>query len=80
MNNEEIIKDLSNIVNNVLGRSSTILSMDTIASDIEGWDSLTNVKILYECELKWGIRLTFEQLSSLSCVGDLVEMIIKGNN
>ena len=45
------------------------------AHDVDGWDSLSHVKILYKCELKWNIRLTLEELSSLQNIGDLVMII-----
>ena len=80
MDNSKILDELSEIVKEILGKDSIFLSMQTTANDIEGWDSLTHVKILYECELRWKIKLTFEQLSSLKCVGDLVELISKVEN
>ena len=45
------------------------------ANDIEGWDSLSHVKILYRCEMQWGIKLTYQQLTNLKCIGDLVDII-----
>ena len=77
MNKSIILEELSEIVRDILGKDSISLFMHNTASDIEGWDSLTHVKILYECELKWNIKLSFEELSCLNCVGDLVELIYK---
>ena len=77
MDKSIILEELAEIVRDILGKDSISLFMHTTASDIEGWDSLTHVKILYECELKWNIKLSFEELSCLNCVGDLVELIYK---
>ena len=75
MVNSNIIDELSSIVCKVLGKDSLILRREMTANDIEGWDSLSHVKILYQCEMKWGIKLTYQQLTNLKCIGDLVDII-----
>ena len=61
----------------VTGNEDLELSSTTTAKDVRGWDSLSHVQILYKCELKWGIRLTLKELSSLNNVGDLVNIIVR---
>ena len=73
----EIIKELSKIVMEVTGNEYLELSSSTTAKEVRGWDSLSHVQILYKCELKWGIRLTLKELSSLNNVGDLVNIIVR---
>ena len=75
--NNEIIKELSKIVMEVTGNEDLELSITTTAKEVRGWDSLSHVQILYKCELKWGIRLTLKELSSLNNVGDLVNIIVR---
>lgn len=79
MNNSEkkILDELSKIVREVLGKDDILLTKNTTANDVAGWDSLSHVQILYKCELNWGIRLSLKELSSLNNVGDLVEIIVK---
>ena len=75
--NDVIIKELAKIVMEVTGNEDLELSSTTTAKDVRGWDSLSHVQILYKCELKWGIRLTLKELSSLNNVGDLVNIIVR---
>jgi len=75
--NNVIIKELAKIVMEVTGNEDLELSSTTTAKDVRGWDSLSHVQILYKCELKWGIRLTLKELSSLNNVGDLVNIIVR---
>ena len=70
---------LSEIVSEVLGTKNINLTNDMTAKDVEGWDSLSHVQILHSCELRWGIRLSLEELSSLETIGDLVCIIDKSN-
>ena len=73
--NKDIYEDLKNLVSEVLGSDVGDLTPEMTAHDVDGWDSLSHVKILYKCELKWNIRLTLEELSSLQNIGDLVMII-----
>ena len=77
MKNEisNIIEELRGIVSDVLGSEVIELKPEMTAQDVDGWDSMSHVKILYACELKWNIRLSLEELSSLENIGDLVEII-----
>ena len=75
--NNVIIKELAKIVMEVTGNEDLELSSTTTAKEVRGWDSLSHVQILYKCELKWGIRLTLKELSSLNNVGDLVNTIVR---
>lgn len=76
-NKQEILKILEKIVEDVTGNDNISLSPSMTAYDVEGWDSLSHVQILYECEQKWKIRLTLEELDSLENIGDLVKIIEK---
>lgn len=74
---KKILDELSKIVGEVIGKDDILLTKNTTANDVAGWDSLSHVQILYKCELNWGIRLSLKELSSLNNVGDLVEIIVK---
>ena len=74
---KDIFDDLRALVSEVLGYEIVLLKPEMTAHDVDGWDSLSHVKILYECELKWNIRLSLEELSSLENIGDLVKIIEK---
>ena len=74
---KEILKILETIVEDITGSDNVTLNPTMTANDVEGWDSLSHVQILYECELKWNIRLTLQELDSLNNIGDLVEVIKK---
>ena len=74
---KEILKILEAIVEDITGNDNVTLNTKMTANDVEGWDSLSHVQILYKCELKWNIRLTLQELDSLNNIGDLVEVIKK---
>ena len=49
------------IVSNVLNRTGIELRPEMQASDVEGWDSLSHVQIIYNCELKFGIQFSLSE-------------------
>ena len=71
------INALKKIISDVLGIEISILKRDMTAKDIKGWDSRAHVRILHNCESKLGISLTFEEISQLEEVGDLIDIIKK---
>tara|TARA_B100001989_G_C24483001_1_gene435470 strand:- start:247 stop:519 length:273 start_codon:yes stop_codon:yes gene_type:complete len=73
----EILKILKSIIEDVLNKEIITFDVNMSAKDIEGWDSLTHVQIIYKCEIKFKLRFTLAELGSLKNVGDLVFIIKK---
>ena len=66
---------IANIVREVLGDDSIELRLDSRPREIEGWDSLANVSIVFSVEESLGVRLGTDALVSLQTVGDLVSAV-----
>lgn len=47
----------------------------TTASDIKGWDSLNNVKLMVKIEKKFAMRFKTGEVVSLKNVGELLSLI-----
>ncbi len=69
---ENCLKELTKIVSEIVGHNNFILKFEMKATDVEGWDSLSHVQIIHECETSLGVRFTLEEISNLNTVGDLV--------
>ncbi len=77
--NENIYKKLAEIVSEVVGHNNFELKVDMKATDVEGWDSLSHVQIIHECETSLGVRFTLEEISNLNTVGDLISLMEKNS-
>lgn len=75
MNTQKIIHELNLIFEDVIDEGKVELSLDTTAKDVEGWDSLNHVQIIYAIEQKYGIKFNLTEIQSLNNVGDLVNLI-----
>ena len=68
---------LEKIVSNILRRENISLTMDMTAPDVEGWDSLNHVQILFTIEEELGIKFPINEIQNLNTIGDLVELMNK---
>ena len=75
----KILNELSDIVSNVTGVDNLQLTVEMTANDVENWDSMSHVRILFECEQKWGMRLSINEISNLHNIGDLIKLIQKAS-
>ena len=55
----------------ILGNDDIVLTPETQASDVPGWDSLANINIVFGIEEEFGIRFSDDDLASSNNVGEL---------
>ena len=68
---------LEKIVSNILRKENISLSMEMTAPDVEGWDSLNHVQILFTIEEELGIQFPIHEIQNLNTIGDLVKLMNK---
>lgn len=47
------------------------------ADDIEGWDSVSHIVLIYAIEDGFGIKFSSRDLEQLTCVGDLIDIVTR---
>lgn len=75
MENETIISKLQAIVQDVLDNESLHIIEQTVATDVEGWDSLAHINILSQIEREFGVRFSLDELARFSTVGKIVDAV-----
>ena len=73
--NAEILKGLSEIVEEVAGIETTEVTADKTFVDDLDIDSLSMVEIAVQAEDKFGVKIPDDQLAELKTVGDAVDYI-----
>ena len=68
---------LEKVVSEILKRENISLSIKMTAADVEGWDSLNHVQILFTLEQELGVQFAVYEIQNLKTIGDLVELINK---
>lgn len=72
---EEVFQRLLGIFRDVIDEDDLELRNDTTADQVEGWDSLAQVRILIAAEKAFNIRLNIDEINNLPDVGALVDAI-----
>jgi acyl carrier protein len=73
----EILQKLQQVFCDVFDDDSIVLSPQTKADDIPGWDSLAQVKIILGCERVFAIRLRPREINVLENVDEMTEHLEK---
>ncbi|HEV8079750.1 MAG TPA: acyl carrier protein [Chitinophagaceae bacterium] len=75
MTENELLAQLSLLFTDVIDEGDVNLTMDTVADDVEGWDSLTHIQIIVAVEKKFGIRFSLNEIQLFKNVGDFVRCV-----
>ena len=65
---EEILRELDTIFRDILKNENITLTTETTAKDVDGWDSLTNMR-------HYNIRFGLREILKFKHVGDLCASI-----
>lgn len=74
---QEIINTIQTTLQELLNNDSIELTVKSSAQDIEGWDSLIHVNIIFSLESILNLKFTTNEITNFQNIGDLVEIIKK---
>lgn len=69
--------DIQKILAEILDADLPEFTAGTTAKDVEGWDSLNNVRLLLQVEREYGVNIPVNEIEHLKNVGDLASLINK---
>jgi acyl carrier protein len=75
MTDEQILKKITEVVQDQLDNPDVELTPSTVAKDVEGWDSLAHVRITIAIEQAFGLRFSTARIGAISDVGDLIDLV-----
>lgn len=75
MNSNEILKRINTIFIDILDNEEIVIKEDTIADDVEEWNSLTHVELIVAIEKHFKIRFTSKEIQSWNKVGEMIQCI-----
>ena len=75
MTHVEVIRKLKTTFCEVFD-DDIVLSDETTAADIEGWDSLTNIRLLVQIEIDFDISFSSSEIADIPNVGELADLIV----
>jgi acyl carrier protein len=75
MDEPQIYTRLAEVFHDVFGEDSIQVTPELSADDVDGWDSLTHIRLLLTVEKAFKIKFSTSEVGKLQNVGDLVTLI-----
>ena len=75
MDEPQIYAKLSEVFQDVFDEDSINVTPELSARDVDGWDSLTHIRLLLTVEKAFRIKFSTSEIGKLQNVGDLVALI-----
>jgi acyl carrier protein len=75
MEEPQVYARLAEIFQNVFDEDSIAVTPKLSADDVEGWDSLTHIRLMLTVEKAFNAKFSVSEIGRLENVGDLVALI-----
>ena len=75
MEESQIYVRLTEIFEDVFDEDSIVVTPELTAKDVDGWDSLTHIRLILTIEKAFKIKFSTSEIGKLEKVGDLVALI-----
>lgn len=76
MTREEVLEKVMDIIRDVFDDEEIEVTDNTVASDVEGWDSLMHITLIGTIEDEFDIKFAMKDIVGLKNVGQLVDVIV----
>jgi len=75
--NDAIPARLTTVFRDVFDDDALEVHSAMTAADVDGWDSLTHVRLMLSVERAFATKFTASEIGRLKTVGDLIELIAR---
>lgn len=75
MEKKQILEEVQEIFRDVLDNEDIELANETVADDIEEWDSLSHIQLIVAIEKHFKIKFTSKEILSWKNVGEMIDCI-----
>ena len=75
MPSEETYQKLTGILQDVFDDDTIVANPALTAAEVQGWDSLAHLRVMFTVEKTFGVDFAASQISELKNVGDLAALI-----
>ncbi len=75
MDEAQVYERLAKVFQDVFDEDSIKVTPELSAKDVDGWDSLTHIRLILSVEKAFKIKFSTSEIGKLENVGDLVALI-----
>lgn len=77
MTRTEVIAKMQEIMADVLDLDELTIDESTTAKDVEGWDSLSHIRLVVAIERAFKLKFTTGEIERFQNVGDMADAIVQ---
>ena len=77
MTREEVLEKVNAVIQDVFDDDSIRVSDETVASDVDGWDSLMHITLIGTIEDEFDIKFAMKDVVGMKNVGRMVDLIME---
>lgn len=77
MTADQILQELNRIFIDVLDVEELQLQRETVADDVEDWDSLNHIQLIVAIEKHFGVRFTTQEIQDFKNVGEVCDLLAR---
>jgi acyl carrier protein len=75
MEKDAILKKLNEVFREVFDLDDVVVTRETVADDIEEWDSLEHINLISAVESTFRMKFKMKEVSTMKNVGEMVDII-----
>ncbi len=75
MTDDEMLEAIRRAVRSETGAAQAVVTAETTAADVPGWDSLAHGLIMLTLEVEFGVRVDIEKTYAATRVGELIPIL-----
>jgi acyl carrier protein len=72
---DQVEERLTEVFHDVFEDDAIVVTRELTADKVDGWDSLTHVRLLLTIERKFGVKISAMDAGKLKTVGDLLDLL-----
>jgi acyl carrier protein len=71
----DLMSEVMDVFRDVFEDDNLVVTRETTAADVLGWDSVKHVTLMLNVERRFNIRLSSSEVSDMKNVGDLIAIV-----
>lgn len=75
MEYEEMFSRVEGVFRDIFDDEQLAITRETVADDLEDWDSLNHINLVTALESEFAIRFALGELQGLKNVGDMLDLV-----
>jgi len=74
---DDVLSRMQGVFRDVFDEAQLVITTSTTAKDVPGWDSLTNINLIFAIEREFHVKFALGEIQELNNIGEMAALIEK---